>query len=150
MGRNKTYKIEKPFKVESTFGSIDLKGRLIEYRSELPSYYIVTINNASSPYLIDKKSIDSKISKSHIVEVEYQNLNDKYDLYWSQDARVPIKEDSLLDNGFIKTANIYYKEGFSLQLIKGHTWHLTNNKDYKFSKDVKFIDQISDYMKDGK
>ena len=91
MEKNKTYKVVKSFKIDSTSGfTIDLKDKLIEYRSELPSFYIVTVEKSKHPLLISK-SIDSKIE-----DVEYKNLDDKYDLLLTSGYIEPITEEGLL------------------------------------------------------
>lgn len=136
MEKNKTYKVVKSFKIDSTSGfTIDLKDKLIEYRSELPSFYIVTVEKSKHPLLISK-SIDSKIE-----EVEYRNLNDKYDLFWTIGYIEPITEEGLLSIGFEKKASMYLKDGYSLQLIQGHTWHYCKVGE-KFGKDVKYLEDV--------
>lgn len=136
MEKNKTYKVVKSFKTDSTKGyTIELKGRIVEYRSELPSFYIVTVSRFKHPLLVSK-SIDSKIE-----EVDYEDLNNKYDLDWFKNYVEPITEEGLLSIGFEKKANMYLRDEYSLQLIQGHTWHYCKVGE-KFGKDVKYLEDV--------
>lgn len=55
-----------------------------------------------------------------------------------------ITEKTLKEEGFIKRANMWMKNGFALSLIKGHTWILSKAKCQE--KDVDTIEDIREHM----
>ena len=56
----------------------------------------------------------------------------------------PITEKTLKANGFIKKMNLWFKDGCSLTLVKGHTWVISKaNCD---SRDVKTIEDTDSYI----
>lgn len=56
----------------------------------------------------------------------------------------PLIESNILNNGFTKSANLYTRNGDTLQLIKGHTWQFTP-KGIKYGYDVRTIEDIAKY-----
>lgn len=55
-----------------------------------------------------------------------------------------ITERTLKEEGFVKRANMWIKDGFSLGLLKGHTWILSKAKCEE--KNVRTIEDIVNYM----
>lgn len=136
---NKVYKFEKSFKVRTTSSVIELKDKaFIVKEDDMGSYYAVHVEGLKLPILINKERLAEGVKNKSIVEMTDEDIINNY-MYIEE--RVPIREESLLKEGFVKKANMYIKEDNSVSLIKGHTWLLSNTK-YKFGKDVKFIDEL--------
>lgn len=142
MERNKKYKFTKKHEVVYTDGSTeDYKGRTFELVGETSSYYELKLEGEKLPLMMSKVDINKLLSTGKIVEIEYSAILDEEISENTKDCRVPITEDSIIRHGFTKVANLYLKEGDSLQLIKGHTWHYTK-KSETYGRDVKYIDEL--------
>lgn len=136
---NKVYKFEKSFKVRTASSVIELKDKAFIVKEDImSSYYEAHVEGFKLPILISKVRLTEGIKNNNIIEMTDEHIIGNY-MYIEE--RVPINENSLLKEGFVKKANMYIKEGSSVYLIKGHTWLLTNAK-HKFGKDVKFIDEL--------
>lgn len=136
----KAFLVEKSLKVETTTKKRDLKGSVVFVDIEddtYSSYLEVLKQNDRLPYLVDKSKFLSMVDKEQLVLVDEVYIKP---LVFNIKG-TPITHDNLISEGFMPRADMYVKNNTSVQLVKGHTWVVSNSID-KFNKDVKYIEDL--------
>lgn len=134
------FKVLNSLKVETTTYKTDLKGSVVFVDIEddtYSSYLEVLKQNGRLPYLVDKSKFLSMVDKEQLVSVDEVYVKP---LVFAIRG-TPITHDNLISEGFTLRADMYIKNNTSVQLVKGHTWVVSNPID-KFNKDVKYIEDL--------
>src|SRR5690606_12325252 len=130
------FKVLNSLKVETTTYKTDLKGSVVFVDIEddtYSSYLEVLKQNDRLPYLVDRSKFLSMVDKEQLVSVDEEYI--KPPVFAIRGT--PITHDNLISEGFTLRADMYVKNNTSVQLVKGHTWVVSNSID-KFNKDVKY------------